>query len=236
MKEKKLVGIFTLFAVGLLACGASQAAVVLSDDFESYKAGSEPDLGSVFTRKNAGGSTTMDVVADDGTVFGAVENKYLAFVDSGADRGDCFWIRSTEKFTSSLVTLSFDYYQPEVSGQSGEISLGVGSGPMVATVAYNISFSDGKVEGKKIGLDAKHHIDIVMNNTDSTVEYNGVSLASNKMDIWVDGSRVVDRQIALAKGRGIELTGFKFSTFNPNVEALYIDNLEVRDEAYVAVP
>jgi hypothetical protein len=218
-----------LLLVALIACISAQADIILSDNFESDTVGTEP-ASSMWTGNNNSGTTTLNVSND--SVFGG--SKYLAMVDDTASSG--FWIQSAETFSSTLLTLSFDYYQPTVSGQSGDVSLGIGAGSTLGTLAHDIEFSAGKVEGQTVGLDGNYHIDVVMNNTGSTVSYGGVSLDSDYMDIWVDGSRIVAGQIAFANGRGIALTGFKFSTINPNVESLYIDNLEVRNEAYALVP
>ncbi|QHI68036.1 PEP-CTERM sorting domain-containing protein [Tichowtungia aerotolerans] len=220
-----------IWTAAVVLSSSVQASIILSDNFDSDSdtVGAEPS-GSIWTGNNNAGTTTLNVSND--TFFGE-SNQYLAIIDNDASSG--LWIRSAELFSSTLLTLSFDYYQPTVSGQAGDVSLGIGRGAFLSSsdLAHDIEFSAGKIEGQSVGLDGDYHVDIVMNNTGSVVNYKGVSLDHNHMDIWVDGSRIIAGQIAAATGRDVALTGFKFSTINPNVESLYLDNLEVRDETYV---
>ncbi len=209
---------------------APPAAVVFSDDFEAYSAGSNPPASNWATQVEVGGGAIQvsdrdgkrvaliyNATINDRTVFGAVD----AFAELG------------------LMTISFDSFLDGATAVVGPLSLSAG----VAAC------SSGKNQVRKVDIAANastnawEHFDWIVNQSGFTVNYyldgGSYSVAAGRADLWRDGTRVVDNGTSVpADTEQVDTTpmdSFGWTINKANTADWRIDNVVIRDAAYVYV-
>lgn len=229
---------FTILMLILLVVGLVQASIIFEDDFEGQAVGSAP--GAPWDS-----ATGAVVLEDDGTVFGT-PNKYVQHTDTSTTASSYLRDNDFTPISGSFGTLSFDMYEPtDATFKDGYvIRLGISNSGSTGT-AVDLRFDDGKVStsggtsqsvSNAYMLDTAYHVDVVVNLTGSDANYfTGESLPNGRYDVWMDGVRIIDdAEFNLATLTTI--SNINITTFSGYISQMNLDNVVLRDEAYVSMP
>ncbi|AQT68104.1 hypothetical protein STSP2_01259 [Anaerohalosphaera lusitana] len=222
---------FILTLVLLVALvGFTQAATVFTEDFESYTDGSVFDDPDWFV------NMATYILADDGNVFTSPSNMYAEFLDDSTS-GSLIISKGGFDLTDSVVSVSFDFYEPTSSTFGGQLVIWPRSS--AGNECADVRFSNGSIQGstETYTLDEPHHFDLVINLSNTSAGYStGESVAGYRYDVWFDGVKVIDEKEFRDDPASTDsevLNAVQFRVFSSNIQQIYVDNIVVRDTPYV---
>jgi hypothetical protein len=243
-------------ATALLALPlGTQASELWSDNFESYTAGDSVPARSNGTEnwRNAV-ATSFDVVTDSSNIFSSDSNQYAEMTATGltsAPNVNSYADATTP--ASETGQLSFSFYDPSTATHAGfGWSLRIGSlNAGNSNTAFGIFINDGSLvlsDGTGVNYgdvittytqDAVQQLDIVFNNSISSLDYGTGVVASGTMDVYLNGVLVGDDLAGsggLAIGETIGNINFtaKTSEETPFSGTLYLDDLSLNSS--IAIP
>ncbi len=214
-------------------------AIVLSDDFDSYTADAPVPTGGNWSSisYNEGNDVYVHTRTDTGNVFGeGTGNQYLGLRDAGNSSA---LLLAQDAVDSELVRLSFDFAEPD-NGLTGSLRWKVGFDNVKTSddeVVGGVKFDDGNLTpgGGYTYSPASHHMDIYFNESAETIEYldpgsNTATLASGKMDVWLNGSLEADdvqndRDIGTNVLAAIK--SLRLETYSSGQNEVWFDNVEL---------
>ncbi|QBG45932.1 hypothetical protein EGM51_00340 [Verrucomicrobia bacterium S94] len=213
-----------LFSAGLMISQV-QAGITFEDDFESYTPGDSPSPTNVWvdaegmTVTNGGswGSQWVNNVSTDGWSFATLDMPDAA-----------------------VMTISFDAYFDTADFGDGYMRMSM-NGDLGNVNRLDFGKNWDMRKGTDFSMDKVQHFDVVMNLSGATVNYNGTSIAHDSFAVWVDGAQAGPASGTAGSGGEypMDQSGSENNTlitkvgFWVNAAAVQLDNIEVRDEAYV---
>lgn len=227
------------------------AAVLFSDDFESYDADANLPGASQW---NVDGRANYMVVRDEDTAtpFGA-PNHYLQLNDTGSGNGDFLRVLTPNLAGThnAVTTLQFDFYEPSTGGNDSIIfgyagidgpryDLNAGGGRARATLDDG---TIGMVSGghtTEYDMDTAYTIYLIFNDTATDFSYGGGSVAAFTAHLWFEelGSGVFNFAGVIDAANNPDTDGYKvgFRTFNGPQQEIWVDNFSVYEGAPAAIP
>lgn len=171
----------------------------------------------------------FSVVTDDDT-FGA-NNNFAKCTASG-----WAWPNFvTPNTPRRVMTLSFDMYWPDALNETGYIRLFAKSaaGGTISDIGEAKSGPKDIAMGADIPMNQVVHVDYVLNNqeagTDPISYGRGATIASGKVDVWVDGALVRDE----LNSNIATTSDIQFMSLALNNGEVWYDNITTRDSAYM---
>ncbi len=263
--SRRTVPALVVFAV-LSAAATARATVLFTENFESYATGAlATGTGSNFaTSTNSGTSAVTMVNTDGGNLFGGgTSNQYL---QASALNGTVNEVvaAKTNIYSAQTGQFSFDLVAPTASSvspvssayptaNSTSFKFRLGAAAANSYSAISLQFKSNGSTGELLTNDlggttfatlafgSGYHVDIVFNNSLSSLSYAGGTVASGAFDLWVGGV-LVGNDVAGNGGANIPL-GTSISSFyitsnsTASVQTLYMDNIVVDSVATVgAIP
>lgn len=246
IKAIKLISSISCLAVAFVLPGH---AVVVTYDFNSDTPGSSPSGWSV---TNAGGTTSLNVTADSGNLFGeGTSNQYVNFSDNSSSNSVELGQHSLSGFNTPVVRLGFDFYEATSAFNDGLV-IQIGTDNLSANNErlVQIGLDDGRlyvdgpppgggtINGSAYTLDTLHSIQIIANNDSTSSNYDfggGINgtLAAGTFDIWIDSTLLGDDNQWTPGGSaanrisaGSALDSFEFAGFSGTTQEILIDNIE----------
>lgn len=239
----------------LATSGVTDATVLFSDDFNSYTAGDPITIGSspikwasVRPTGNPPATTEAFFTAelDSSNFFGeGTANQYADMSLTDAVGNENNILISTNAFSGSETgQFSMEFYDPSSASNSGTgWSLRLGTGAGNSATIFGVFLDDGDLilsggsgvvpNGGTIATytqDAVHTLDIVFNNSSSNLNYAGGIVASQRMDVYLNGILVGD-DLANSGGTGVgtNISAFNFTgkTDTSFTNSLYINRIVV---------
>ncbi len=231
-----------IVAAWALAAASAQATIIFSDDFDNDAVGGNPDNPpwNLLTDSGSEGGGEVEVLADSSNLFGeGASNRMVRVLDNSSGVGATTVGAANAFATQTLATFRFDFYEPSSGGSDGfsfrplsEDASAVYTSP---NFIYSIDFDDGAIVDfvDLYSLDELQHVDVVVNNTASSLSYLGGSQSLNawSADVWLNGALVAEDVLSNATGNSMRGLGF-ISARDPQDE-FYFDNVVVRDEVYI---
>lgn len=236
--------------VWLIALNLSQASTLFTDNFNSYSDGTLP-TGTAWTSVTDNGTTQLTRIATDtanlfqqGTANKAL---YLNFTVGGST------VASITDVSTGTTTgqVSFNFYDPKDTGAAGSgYFFRIGTGNANSVTNFAVGLKEGSLyiaTGSSIApaatafatysTDTLNSLSIVFNSSTSLLTYgDNITVASGKMDIWLNGVLVgddLDYAGNVALGTSLDNVNIttKGSTFS---NSLYIDDLTFTNT--IAIP
>jgi hypothetical protein len=260
----------------LLICPAfTHAALVFENNFNTYTAGDvlvrAATGANVFNNQTGVADNDTDlftrVVQDTGNIFGAgTSNNYLRLADTANTNGGTTFARlstGNNRFSSEIGTLSFDFNIP-TGGQSIGWALFLGNGsPGSANTVFGLYLRFNGTIVANTGVSTvgatvlgtytpsvSNTLTVVFNSSISSVSYDGHTLASGTMDLWL-GSTLIASGVAASGTKGNAWDGTTAQSIN-NVNVagsfvngnpasdfmgeLNIDNFVINNTALAPIP
>ena len=230
----------------------SFAAVVLSEDFDSYTLGqdlvAENDTYTIRNKGVGGTAIASTIGAGNSLLFGGANSGSAALfhVDYGQEYGV-----TTNKFsfkTNGIANGDFAFWEGESSTYGGTALNGnstFSSNDVSWLIMYDTSQNrleyrgsswSGIADSPVLVDDTQYDVHIVANNTEESVLYGDRLLAGDSMDFYLNGDLIAGN-LAI---RGSELSsGFKFYQVGTGTEphlTIEFDNHQVFDEAIAVTP
>ena len=267
MKTIPLLGLLAITAISTLpAINAANAATVFEENFDSYAkdallpAGTGTPWNLFYAPANEG----TYVRQDTGNYFGHGANgQYLdaSVVDKPRDKG--YFLSSSPLPVNgnfgAVGQISFQIYQPAAfTNMAAYLDLTVGAGGN-SNLTWGIGFSNGNiylVRGSSAVAVAPslatydyqkaYQITLAFNNSLEEVSYDGHTLQSGGLDLWIDGKLVASnlmRDIGSgqpALGTAIDSFNLKFRPSDPLSASetfsgeIYVDS--IKGENLLSVP
>src|SRR5690625_2472816 len=176
--------------------------------------------------------------ANSETYFGEPENGYLRIYHSGSANRDLFQNAQDAFDPSSILTISFDFYEPAGVGNA-PVTLRAGIGSVTtAQSVHEVTFNNGNLSGIADAYEENttNNIQVVINNGTSAESYHesriSKTIASNSIDIWLNGELILaDHELEGALALGTALSSLQLGIWGNGSNELLIDNLEVFDYA-----
>ncbi|MDZ8117772.1 glycoside hydrolase family 16 protein [Pontiella agarivorans] len=205
-------------AVSALTVYSASAGIVFEDTFEGDAVGAIPSAvewtnteGMNIAEGVPLGTRWLEMKSDTAWSFGALNPPDAA-----------------------VMTLSFDAYFGSAAFGDGYLRMNMkGNYGVLNRLDWGKSWDMRK--GSEFALDTVQHVDVVMNMSGSPVTYDGSSLAHDEFAVWIDGTRVLQDamdQSGSETNTVISDIGMWMNAGSAS-SAVYIDNVTVRDEAYV---
>lgn len=213
---------------GVALTQSASAAIIASDNFQAETVGAAP-TNTVF-------SSTAGLIVRDSTTaspFGS-GNQWL---EMSSETNGAFTFPTLDFTAVGTVTLSFDgYFDNTVFNTPlGRWRARAQDTNGPTTLAFQDIGNGGQDNAFVPTIGNAQHWDIIYNATASPVSYTGGgaagSITANKLEIWVDGTLV--RSNTVTTGSINRITLWQNGT-SGSQSASWIDNLVLRDEAYVA--
>jgi len=238
------------FLAAFLLCGVlpgyaeSITNSVLSDTFEGRPFGAlAPDGG--WTALNPGSLNTkrrLEVMADSGDLLGSgTDNQILFFQNIAANPGSYITTLTADDLSSSAVLIvRFDFH--ETAATAGGITIKVGGDPNATNPVNEFTLTDGAVgPSGSYSVGAAHHLDAAFNESGTTLDYDdpaagSSSLATGKMDIWIDNVRVAAGVTQGRSGSPSTQLSSVFLTSDSGNQEIYFDNIEILDNGIYVQP
>ena len=240
---------YALSSLALIASAASSSATVFfAENFETYTPDAAVPTDNIwFLRTESGSFTTKD----DSTNNDFSGSKYgeIIFDDTAGVADPLVAVRSTYSVTGSATgQVSFKFLDPTSPSTTGNgflLRLGTNAGN--STTAFAIFIKDGNfITSSTSGtagstfasysLGTTNELDIIYNNSASTLNYNGGSVVSRAMDIYLNGTLVGDDidggtiGSSLTVGSAVEKLNFTAKTSSSDFNgALYVDDILMND-------
>ncbi|QYY37250.1 hypothetical protein [Ruficoccus sp. ZRK36] len=236
--------------VATLPC-LSQATVIYSEDFESYTAGSaiqqlnvDPESHWLYsTNKNDVSFTAQDDATD---IFSSSSNQYGVISDTSTTNNQSISIATTKFAATETGSLTFDFYDSSQSLFNGEgFLLRIGPDSGNGGTAFGLWIQNGTIYSatgagswqstslSSYTLNTAHNLNIVFNNSSDAVGYEGDTIDSNTMNIYLDGVLIGDNLGGSggSVGSAIELLNFTSITSSEPADdfagTIYLDNITV---------
>ncbi|RRJ96931.1 hypothetical protein Ga0100231_024570 [Opitutaceae bacterium TAV4] len=214
------------------------------------------------------------IVTDSGNHFGSgTENRYLRVADTSnangtASYGNYNFLLSTASNAlggeSDSGMLAFDFYEPENAAAQGigwmlrlgngwaangntVFALCIGQGGVRRVTGTN-NVPDTSATLGEFSQNQKHTLRIVFNSSAETLVYNGGSVATGTMDVWLDNTKIASG-VAGSGGKGSDWTNetapVTINNFNITrnpangsatsdfVGEILLDNFSLTDEAVI---
>jgi hypothetical protein len=229
----------TLYLGGPPAGPLAFTTLVWEDDFDSYAPNTPVPTDDRWTYNlyNENNEVYVHTRVDTNSVFGlGAGNQYLGLRDAGGTSAQLF---SRDVVDTELLRLSFDFAEPG-NGLNATLRCKVGIDDVKSSddeVVGGVKFDDGNLTpGSSYAYSpASHHLDIYFNESAETIEYldpnsNTASLASGKMDVWLNGILDVDDvQNDRAQGTNALSTirSLRLETYSSGQSEVWFDNLEL---------
>jgi hypothetical protein len=181
----------------------------------------------------------LEVVADEKNVFGeGAENRVLVVRDQS--EGEQVNLYAKLKGTEDVVTVSFDFVEPdEVS--VGPVILRIGTaGNEPSELAVELTLRDGKLDplpDELYSVGEKHRVTVVVNNSPASVSYDGMTLPSQHYDVFIDGrialpaAAFTTRDATLPAGASIDALRLLTYTSVTKDQAVFLDNVTIANGA-----
>ncbi|WP_043581989.1 hypothetical protein [Geminisphaera colitermitum] len=283
--KTSLVRILSALCAFLVGGMTAHAADVFYQDFDSYTAGAALPRAysgaNTFNTESSGDvhdgiNYFTNIVQDTTNLFGrGTTNQYLRYEDTNALGGNLMRLSTgTNRISTQVGTLSFDFVIPSAGTRTGwGIYLGNGwPGSGNSVFGMLLRFNDKGIyafQNKGASLatapmseDAYYTfgtaatLSIVFNSSPTAITYDGYTLASGAMDVWLGTTRI-GQGIPAAGGKGqpdpdgwvpgsrvgataidINNINISFNYGNEFTGALLIDNFKITDTAIApsAVP
>lgn len=248
MKKRShgLISVF-VFPAALLMCSAIPAYaaetfsdILITDTFETHSIGPLPATGnwSEVQPATLRPVRRLEIMADTNNVMGVgTSNQILFFQNIAAQPWKYFvWIAADGLPASSALKVSFDFYEP--STRPGGLSVYAGAPPFATNAVNAFRLTDGAVEpAGSYSIDAPHHLDVLFNETGSTLDYDDPAsavstLGNGLMDIWIDGTRVAAGATLDRDGSPAPAISSLLLTSVVTNQEIYLDNIVIsRPEA-----
>lgn len=239
----------SLFGI-LIFLPAAHAAILLSDNFETYSAGNQLGTsGTPWTRTDNKTAKSTMFVRDDGTAapFGA-SNQYLELVDTGTvtSPGEYLRIQSGTytQASNALTTLQFDFFEPIGGGSNFGFGFAMTNNDLnTAGSRLRLTLNDGTIGGSgftaannSYSLNTAYTIYVIFNDTVSGTVYDGGTVAAGTADVWFSllggGSMTFAGSAAVQNSQAASYS-VAFRTFNGDVQDMHIDNVSLFEGAAV---
>jgi hypothetical protein len=222
---------------------AAGAAVLFSDDLESYAADSVLDTSGPWGTANT--VTAPIIVRDEATAtpFGT-PNQYVDFNDND---GSSVRVQSPDLPAASgaLTTLSFDFNEPSTGGNGNLIVGYANQGADLNTAGRRlvVNLDDGFVTGlsttvaNTYSLDATYTFYMIFNDTASPASYAGGTVAAGNADIWLQPSGGAPVFAGTRTGYNSQTASYRVGlrSFSSNQQQVLVDDF-LLDEGAAAVP
>ncbi|MBI9021282.1 MAG: hypothetical protein JEZ10_08535 [Verrucomicrobia bacterium] len=211
---------------------------VFEDDFDRYTPDAPLPVGGKWTSSSysEADSVYVHVRADTGNVFGGgVVNRYLGCRDAGSKSSN---LVAKNILSNRIVRLSFDFAEPD-NGLTGALSVRMGVDDVKvseAEVVGGIRPLDGSFDpGGTYLMGAKVHADIYFNESFNPITYrdpngNPATLASGKIDVWLNGINTADdveNDRALGTNTLSDIMSLRFETYSAGMNEVWFDQIEV---------
>lgn len=239
--------------------------VLFSDDFSTSESNGDPSnaIWGTYVRNATEDKTLKVTDANSERYFGQANNGYLHHRHKAGATGSVFIEANGEFATpSTVITVAFDFYVPSLTSWNAanafvdpRFRLGVSgafannASRLANEIRFNTSVnginsvidSEDPSQNQNVNFytqDAAHSAFFVYNNSLETVTYanSGMTLASSRYDLWVNGVRVIAGggvdSTGIFQTAGTPLTTIGFGSFAGGSE-MFIDNLVVYDGAWV---
>ncbi|QBG45933.1 glycosyl hydrolase family protein [Verrucomicrobia bacterium S94] len=206
------------FVVSVLAGYSAAAGIVFEDTFEDDVPGAAPaapewadTAGMTITGGSPVDTQWLEITSDAEWTFGMLNPP-----------------------DASVMTLSFDGYFGTASFGDGYLRMNM-NGNYSALNRLDWGKNWDMRKGSEFALDTVQHVDVVMNLSGSPVTCNGSSLAHNEFSVWIDGVQVLQGTMDQSGSEtNTAVSGIGMWMYaGSGSSAVYIDNVTVRDEAYV---
>ena len=185
----------------------------------------------------------LEVMADSGDLLGGgTANKILFFQNIAGSPGRFITKMTADGLsTSAVLMVSFDFY--ETTATAGGITIKLGGDPDAANAVNEFTLTDGTVgPSGSYSVGAAHHLDTIFNESGAMLDYDdpaggSSSLATGKMDIWIDNVRVAAGVTQGRSGTPSAQLSSVFLTSDGSNQEIYFDNFEIlKNGIYVGVP
>jgi hypothetical protein len=252
-----VVGLAGALALGV---GPLSAAVIFSDDFESVNPGDSFATPAPWTSLTQGGdgSPSTTLVRNDatGALFGEIDNQYGEFIDPRTSAPAARAAGSFAGVSSSFLTVSFDFYEPNdgvgvglaSNNEPHTFNVQIGTNPS-GTSTRAIDFRLGEAllyhrdatavvrstaNTTDYALGAKNHIDIVANFNALSANYGWGEVASGRFDVWINGALAGDNlPFRVDAQKTGSIVGILVGTDNVTTQNFNIDNITIHNAAVV---
>jgi len=214
-------------------------SVVFDDDFEAYVPDAVLPTTGRWTAVNYDEAENLyvHVRTDAGAVFGSGSaNQYLGINDAGGKSAN---LVAENILDARAARLSFDFVEPN-NGLTGALPVWLGRDNVNKgdeEVAGGVRVDDGSLSPNSApyALGAKVHLDIYFNEGADSITYidpngNPETLASGKLDVWLDWARVADDAVNdrfLGTAALSDLASLRFQTYSSGMQEAWFDNIEV---------
>ncbi|QYY36764.1 hypothetical protein [Ruficoccus sp. ZRK36] len=244
---------------GLLAAtGTLSAANLFFDNFDSYPAGDAIPAGTGQNWSEVKTSVSFTAETDSSHIFSESSNQYALMQATAATTN----VYVASKYFSGTLTgeVSMKFYDNSEDAFAGNgWSLRIGNSGGNSGTAFGVFIENGQIirsantsvssGGGTItsySFDTVNDLNIVFNNSEDVLTYSGGSVASGKMDVYLNGvlvgndldgcgeSNIADTEVE-ATIRVINFTA-KVGTENPFTSTLYLDEISVDSEASIPEP
>lgn len=181
------------------------------------------------------------------TLFGEADNNYMEIWSNGLDGGS-MWLLAEEQFStpSEVITMSVVFNHPGSDDEGPSLRSGILNAVSNSKRSrQDLRFEDGALSGIDgvYELGTAHRMEIVYNNSLDTISYldGQVELKSDRYDVWIDGELVLknhmhNTNINSDATLGNPLKSLAFVLFASAQNHLYVDEVVVYDDAFVADP
>ncbi|QYY35339.1 PEP-CTERM sorting domain-containing protein [Ruficoccus sp. ZRK36] len=240
-----------LLPLGLIGMSAiattASAATFFSDDFEEYTAGAAIPLGSeeIWREAKVVGEVVFDAENDTGHYFSSESNKYavLSQVD-GTGQG----LASATGFSGTTTgQMNFSFYDPSSDTSDWLMRISGNAWGGNGNTLWGLFMQNGTLyvgsgqyvsPGAQIGTyqqDTAYTISIVFNNSDSTLNYDGGSVASQMMDVYLNGELIGDDLASTGNiGTGTTVQNINFASKVNSPGTIYLDDISL--DSNISIP
>lgn len=190
-----------LFISTLITSNLALASPLTSETFQDAPVGNVTSaIGTwVPSGQNVANGSHITVHTDSNNLFGkGTDYQFLEISKNTTVQTGALNFTSEDSFTpNSVVTISFLYYEPTNTGNTGfMIYFGKGQ-PGGSNLAGFIGLQNGTLYGQG-GINGTNTVDydiatplrfdIVVNNSTSDYNYDSQTLAGQQFDVWIDGT------------------------------------------------
>lgn len=230
---------------------STSAAILLSDDFESYTAGNQLGTNATWATVANNTANSTKFIRDEGTAtpFGS-PNQYLELRDTGSNTTPAEYLRiqtTTQTAASAeLTTIQFDFFEP--TGGSNNLGFGLAmtnNDLNTGGSRIRLTLNNGTIGGtgftassNSYSLNTAYTMYVVFNDTASAVSYDGGTVAAFTADVWfqsLSGGGLVFAGSADAQNNQTASYSFVFRTFNADQQSMNVDNFSWYEGA-AAIP
>lgn len=245
----------TLFLIAsLLMVGNQQAAIIYSDNFNSYTANQVLPTGASEKWSLASNTAPFStvVLADGSNIFGAgTSNNYLSMGVATASGSPYQAVIQNSTSFGLTGQASFSFFQASGASTTGSgllMRLGTTNGN--GSTAFALSIDDGKIyaattagvsptlELSSFSFDTAYKLTVVFNNSNSAFSYDGGTVNARSMDIWLNNVLIGHNLAASGSlAANTNLTNLNFTTKGDSYTGTVgIDDLVIMNAATIPEP